>query len=520
MKKLITFVVAVFVLVSVFPVFNLGAQENLPPIELPLSPGDFTLTTSNLPAIPVHFELNPEKLITFQGKLFYEGMGLTQDFGYPQIPVVTKRIHLENKNPVSISIESVDWEIRSIPELEKYRPKTWGMKQIDYPETNWEGMYPGKLGEYNIEEGSDGNWLSLLFAPISLDFEKNEMIVFSSIDLKINYQIDFSLFSTTEEDEIEKSVILCPDLLRSAAESLAVIQREDGYEVEVVTVSSIASRYSPQDKEPENMSGYEDMSKSERKFLEAYDYDLAKKIRSYFESEIDEIDYVTLMGDGELIPASFYSIGGWSDYEFDRYIPTDLFYASPDLDTIPNFALGRLPVRNIDEANVVVEKIKNYREALKEEDWFHKINLGGGDPFNGGFEGEIDCQALIDMGMLDGFEVNKYYKTRERFGSKDMIEALSDEVGFVYTVSHGSGEALITEPGEVTTEDVLNLPKRGKLPILLSPACINGMYDSTIVNHKLNEYEVETVFHSARHISHHPAANCIFWWLKNQLRPV
>jgi Peptidase family C25/6-bladed beta-propeller/CARDB len=489
MKKLIALLVGFMLLVSVFP--TLGYAWGGSTISIPISAGGFQLEQIRGMSESLSFDINPNEITNFRGKLLYEGLSLTQDIGMPQIPIITERIFFQEKLPTSISVVSAEWVTTSIPELDKYSPRTWEDGTIDYPEISWDGQYPEKLGDFRVEDGSDGHWLTLVVAPVSLNFDSNEMLIFTHIDLEVNYEIDstYSLSSVSEEDEIEKAVILCPAILRSSAESLAVVQRGDGYEVEVITVDEISSQFSPQEEEPEGFKGYDDFSKLQKEYLEAYDYELVKKIRSYFESRLDDLDYVTIMGDGELVPPSFYNYGGRTYYEFDKYVPTDLFYASPDLDTVPNFALGRLPVRNTEEAEIIVEKLINYRKALTEEGWFHKINLGGGDPFSGGFEGEIDCQALIDMGILDGFEVNKYYKTRDRFGSEDLLEAFNDEAGFVYTVSHGSGEALITEPGEITTEDILALPKRDKLPILLSPSCINGMYDSTIVDYDLDEYE-------------------------------
>lgn len=489
MKKFAVIIVVSMLVLTLVPVT--GQVECSSISDLPISAGGFKLNSISGESLRLEFSMNADDLINFKGKLFYEDMSLSQVIGMPQIPLITKRIHLKERQPLSVSIRSVKWETLPVPKLDRYYPRTWNDELRAEEDQPWIGKFPNNIGDFKVEVGSDGYWLTLMVTPVSIDFDSDEMIVFTHIELDVAYSVEtkYSLSSLSEDDDTEKAIILCPNILRSSAESLAVLQRNDGYVVEVITVDEIESTYSPQEEEPEDLTGYTEFSKSQKESLELYDYDLARSIRSCLEAKMEDVAYVTIMGDGELVPPSFYYLNPMSYYEYDQFVPTDLFYASPDLDSIPNIALGRLPVRNVEEADIVVDKLSRYRKALTEGDWFHSINLAGGDPFNGGFDGEIECQSLIDIGMLDGFEVEKYYKTRERFSSEDVIEAIDDEVGFVYTINHGSGEALATEPGKVTTEDILAMPLKDRLPIILTPACSNGMYDSTVVDHELDEYE-------------------------------
>jgi len=55
------------------------------------------------------------------------------------------------------------------------------------------------------------------------------------------------------------------------------------------------------------------------------------------------------------------------DCNGDKWVPADFFYASPDYDLVPNYAIGRIPVNNLEEAEHVVQKIKSFtcRSGLK-----------------------------------------------------------------------------------------------------------------------------------------------------------
>ena len=488
MKRLFAIVVVLALIIGA--VNFTGVSFTSASIELPVDTGSFSLQAASGSRIPYSYTFDTNNIINKNGWLF---MGGCETTCVPGMPVVPTFLHREKINdsivPGDFVITNTEWKTQKLPKLEAYHPKTWNKLDTEIAHEDWVGNFPSTIGTFKVESGFDGKYLTLAINPVVADFSSNELHILERIDLALEYKTQnaYSISSTAGEMDND-AVILTPLSLMSAAQMLAKAQEDDGYAVEVISVEDIASSYSPQEIEPEGFLGPKSYTDSQKEFMQKYDYELARKIRKYFEERINKVDYVTILGDGELVPASFYSTDSYSYYEYDRYIPTDLFYASPDLDTVPNFAVGRIPARNLDEAIAAVEKLNGYRKSLS-ADWFHKMKLGGGDPFNGGFEGEIECQALVDMGILDGFEVEKLYKTRDKFGGNDLKDALSDEVGFIYTVNHGSGESLLAEPGEVTTEDILALPKRNKLPILLTPACTNGMFDATVVDQKLDVFE-------------------------------
>ena len=55
-------------------------------------------------------------------------------------------------------------------------------------------------------------------------------------------------------------------------------------------------------------------------------------------------------------------------------MPTDLFYASPDYDLVPNYHLGRLSVSDPAEALNVVEKVERWH-VQAQTGWIKKVYL-------------------------------------------------------------------------------------------------------------------------------------------------
>ncbi|MBP7733073.1 MAG: 6-bladed beta-propeller [Caldisericia bacterium] len=486
MKKF-TLLALVFVFaLSVIPAgFGLAAQKP----SCPVPTGDFLLGRTFTRSISQRLTINPSSLSVFQGKLVLEGFEQTCDIGKPQIPYAPMRIQIpEGYAAQSVRIASCNFVKRPMPELNDYQPKIWQEQPLaELKNQTPTGLYPANLGNFKTESGMNGNFATIRINPIILDYDTKSMSIATELEIQVELESQASVKSFGSDDEtMSKAIILTSSKLKTQADKLAKSQKDSGYQVEVVEIENLKGKYEPQKEEPEDR-GPANFSKSDKEYMKNYDYDFVKRIRSYLLTQVGKIGYITILGDGTLVPPSFYYINGYTYMKVDRYVPSDLYYSSPDLDFVPDFAVGRLPVRNTQEAETVVSKIIDYRKALS-ADWFHSINLCGGDPFSGGFEGELACQSLVDDGLVDNFKVNKYYMTDKKFETEPMKKAFADEVGFVYVDSHGSGDAIITEPGKITSDDVMALPKRAKLPILVSVACLNGMYDADVVNYKLDKY--------------------------------
>ncbi len=444
--------------------------------------------------LAISFQCDPDGLQIFRGKLMLENARLTSEPGKPQVPFFIERAKVPHGFiALSASIVEVDWKRMPLPKLEPYMPKYWGDRDFYAPQENKvRGLFPNIAGAFEAQSGFDGNYATVVFNPVVLDYDTETMIVAENARLQVSLERAPTISSTNEDGESKetpkKSIIICPEQLNAAARKLLMAQKADGYEVEIVNTEWIKGNIEPQKEEPKKIKPFDKFREKDKLYLKNYDYDLAKRTRGYLSTKIEEVGYVTLIGDGTLVPPSFYYLEYMTNVEYDQYVPTDIFYASPDLDLMPNIALGRLPARNLGEANKMVDKVVAYRKSISPES-FHSISLMGGDPFSGGFEGELENQALIDAGFLDGFKVKKCYKSKGQFDAKSTIEAFSKETGVIYSVTHGAGDEFITEPGKVSTSDVFKLPARPNVPILISGACSNGMYDAALIDHKFDKYK-------------------------------
>jgi hypothetical protein len=135
----------------------------------------------------------------------------------------------------------------------------------------------------------------------------------------------------------EELLILTPPDLRAAADTLAAWKREKGILTKVINVMGDTV------------------------------YDTAQEIDDLIKNEYDSViirpSYVLLFGDADKIP-TFYP-AALTDVGTPT-IGSDWQYAilgDPGVDNIPDFAVGRIPVDTLDQANTVVTKIINYEKT-------------------------------------------------------------------------------------------------------------------------------------------------------------
>lgn len=167
--------------------------------------------------------------------------------------------------------------------------------------------------------------------------------------------------------------------------------------------------------------------------------------------------------------------------------------SSPDImDLKPDVALGRLPCRNENEVEAVVNKIIDYENNAYSKSWFNNTlfiggdtNPGVGDPFP--YEGEADC--VYTLQFLDNFDVTELYVSDGTLtGYNDFISSFNKGNGFVLFHGHGLQDGLFTHNsnGEQITvfdnEFVSQLNNNGMYPIMVVGCCLTTEFDVGILN--------------------------------------
>ncbi len=180
--------------------------------------------------------------------------------------------------------------------------------------------------------------------------------------------------------------------------------------------------------------------------------------------------------------------------EFGRSWNNISFEIIDEVDLYPDLHVGRLACRNIDEVDIVVDKIINYESKTYGEDWFNKIILAGGDTFPPGrgsapfvYEGEINNKKVAEE--MEDFEHIKLWATKRNLNAFTFNRAINNGAGFLSYAGHGfehgwgtyrpnymRNKLGLTNP-IYHTPMIQFLKNEYKLPIIFFDACLTAKLD-------------------------------------------
>lgn len=331
-------------------------------------------------------------------------------------------------------------------------------------------LYPGVTHSYILGRNTTNTRILIHLFPIQYHFDTKETYVIDKGTISIRYTMDPSVENQYASDPI-KNIIITHPLFYIPAKKLQQFHTEQGTPTELVTTKWIDSNYEPSSYPP--VIGYKDFAPSDQ--MRKYDDELARKIITYLQTQSTnpDLEFVTIIGNAIHVPPSYYF--GYNYYP----VPTDFYFSSPDLDLIPNYRVGRLPVHTILEASRTINKIINW-EPTKNQ--MENVAIAGGIPFNSPFFiGELITVDSVNQGFFDGLTVDKLYRTDERFENTDILSALENDYGLLYVICHGNANLIAAEPGRISARNLMNMPKNNNAPILSCIACSSGSYDTHII---------------------------------------
>ena len=253
--------------------------------------------------------------------------------------------------------------------------------------------------------------------------------------------------SLPELGGVDYLVVTHRDFL-DAAERLRVLKEGEGRRVAVVDVERAYDRYS---------AGVFEASALRELVREA-----ASRKR---------LAYVALVGDDTFDPRDFLGLGnasyvpslyGW-DGVFGR-VPSETLFADVDDDGRPDVAIGRLPVRTLEEAHAVVDKIA--RQGRRRRGHLIAVDEKGQSDIS--FRGEGEALALrLPEGSVSMADVGQQGVAAAR---TTLLEGLKDGPQTASYFGHG-GEDVWSDQALLRNADVASLEGSGGETVLFSWTC-------------------------------------------------
>ena len=438
--------------------------------------------------------------------------------GKPMLPIVTEVFTF----PFGTKIRNVDVinskvtkqvllkEIYPTPEPKSLDVETKIFKEPSKNLKLYESseLFPSASFSYKTASGLENNEhvLYLIISWYPVRYSPTENIIFYSekADFKIRYETPKSPIVF---EDIYDLVIIAPTEYSDSLQPLADHKNSFGIETTIKTTESIFSEY----------EGYDDI----------------EEIKYFIKDAIENwgVKYVLLVGSVDKIPIrTTWIVMRWYNHYWNESILTELYYAdvydelgdfcnwdsdgdgkfgevfincpggNDTVDLYPDVHIGRLACSNIEEVNIVVDKIIFYETNTFGKSWFNNILLLGGDTFPhwNGNEGEI-LNLMIEEIMSD-FNPTKLWCSTLTFWWWTINQEINKGVGFVDYSGHGVEDAMGTHPPNsdlwlmYKNKHLDGLYNTDKLPIVFFDACLTAKLDYN--KSEANIYQTSWIFNS------------------------
>ncbi|MBW6516034.1 MAG: type IX secretion system sortase PorU [Candidatus Cloacimonetes bacterium] len=289
-----------------------------------------------------------------------------------------------------------------------------------------------------------------------------------------NFQEDFPVDLTIQNFPVE-AIIITPEIFRGYADQLALkYQNERGIATKIVDQQEIFNQFN---------SGMPDPN-AIRLFIRHafYNYPIIEGTTS--------LKYITLIGSGSVDWRNFSGLAAEKNklILFHKGVETsEDFFVDQSGNNLPDIGIGRITVENINQSDIVFDKIFNYWINPTPGLWKNTPLFFADDEYKGTNNEEIghslDIQEISQL-MSPSVIVDKIFGFNypfDPFGNKplareEMISTINEGRLIWLYIGHGAPHMLGDE-SYFRMIDIQLLKNRDHLPLFISASCSVGKYD-------------------------------------------
>lgn len=417
MKKIVTFIGIIFIfLTNIYSqnYISFTNKENITDAEIQNPPErDIIQNTSsvdvkyNIPGATLQSVVDNN---TSYSLLKVKGFGLGSMEGDPALPNYQDIIAVPQASNLSISILSStyrDYQNYTIypsqgaaVDIDTVMP--FKINRATYQSNNF---YPGPLVE--IKSTQDYKGMPLVFVqvnPVQYNPATNTIRCYSQIQYRLSYSNvyfhqnispldskllhnivsnrEFILNKTSIDPLSSKSyIIVTTNKFLPAVERFASWKRKTGFKTKILVQDSWTSEQ------------------------------VKQSVHNEYNTSVIKPDYLLIVGDNEDVPGEYLKTGYTPHY-------SDLYYVcmGGTGDFVPDMAKGRIPVSNLNEANIVFDKIINYQITPPNDPDFYQngVNCAYFQSYDNKTEERRfvkTCEEVRDYLISKGYKINRVYCT-------------------------------------------------------------------------------------------------------------
>lgn len=358
-----------------------------------------------------------------------------------------------------------------------------------YPENIYEKIDVFSFRGYNI--------LVLNIHPVQYSPESGQIFYYGSIEISIELSttsVDKQYLRFLEKDEETLlKIIDNPEVVSSYHNQESNIDTSaSDMDLLIITKDEFKSGFQTLS-DFHNNRGLETMITT----LSEFDSNTPEDIKNYIESTYNSfgIEYVLLGADVPEIPVNYMEAYNPALKKYEL-IPSDQWYGNVDGDLIPEIAVGRACVDDINDVSNFVSKTISYINDSSVETYDKCLMVGQKLmplTFGGAYMDELinncDKNDYSTKGIPEiRYHIDKLYEKYYTWEQSELVENINENnYNFINHLGHGNFYHImkLDEPFQrmdngdlVTSHDVTDLLKNSKPFFLYSQACYSGSFDN------------------------------------------
>jgi hypothetical protein len=384
--------------------------------------------------------------------------------GEPMLPKVTEVYVLPfGSNVKDVTVEFSEFKKQGVSKQVKPASKP----VIDGRAVEWikseeiyssSALYPKDAFSYRTCTGVYGRehvvFLSVQFYPVRYSPANNMLYYCDNVEIRYVYEKPYDPIVFPDEYDL---VVIAPAEFEQVLQPLIDHKNNHGMKTFFVTLEEIYKEYP---------DGRDD----------------AEKVKLYIKDAIEEkgVIFVLLVGGMKGQSFEWYFPVRYTNNHvgkpFEEGVLSDLYYADiykengtafedwdsngngvfaefsmmrrDIIDGAPDVYVGRLACRDSEQVVTMVNKIITYEDSRRDESWFKRMLLIGGDTYPDdipAYEAEIDTE--ISASYMEGFKAEKLWaSTGTLTGQSDVENGINKGAGFIHMAGHANPSILVTFP--------------------------------------------------------------------------
>ncbi len=422
------------------------------------------------------------------GKILIENYTSHNDFGSPAIPVTHKLIEIPQNAEIQINIISYDEEIINLNELgfsEKIFPRQAPISKSIKPEDlkfffnkeiyKKDEFFSNELANIEVLGMMRGTQIGRLsISPFQYNPVKNILKVWNNLIVEVVFKN--SDFSKTKE---LKRNFYSPYFSKTFENNLDYHTKDlmTTYPIKYVIISDrmFEESLQPFIRWKEKKGFHVITAYTDEEEVGNTTNSIKTYLQSLYESSTIEDpapSFVLFVGDVGQVPS-------WSGTTGSHV--TDLYYCEYTDDFFPEVYYGRFSANNVDELEPQIEKTLQYEKYTMPDPSYlnDAVLVAGADasfaPTHG--NGQINYGVDNYFNEEHGFNTNAYLYPESESSSSEIIQNVSDGVGFGNYTAH-CGPSGWSSPS-FETFDLANLQNSDKYGLLIGNCCLSNKFEIT-----------------------------------------